>query len=46
VHIYRGERMKPGRNPWLPGFVEDLLGEDVGLPAKAGKATMARPVQK
>lgn len=26
-HIYRAERMKPGRNPWLPGFVEDLLGE-------------------
>ena len=26
-HIYRAERMKPGRNPWLPGFVGDLLGE-------------------
>lgn len=28
VHIYRAERMKPGRNPWLPGFVEDLLAEE------------------
>jgi len=27
AHIYRAERMKPGRNPWLPGFVEGLLGE-------------------
>ncbi len=26
-HIYRAERMKPGRNPWLPAFVEGLLGE-------------------
>ncbi len=26
-HIYRAERMKPGRNPWLPGFVAGLLGE-------------------
>ena len=26
-HIYRSERMKPGRNPWLPGFVEGLLAE-------------------
>jgi len=30
VHIYRAERMKPGRNPWLPGFVRDLLMEDLG----------------
>jgi guanylate kinase len=29
VHIYRAERMKPGRNPWLPGFVLDLLSEDL-----------------
>jgi guanylate kinase len=29
-HIYRAERMKPGRNPWLPDFVEGLLSEDVG----------------
>ena len=27
VHIYRAERMKPGRNPWLPPFVEGLLAE-------------------
>jgi guanylate kinase len=26
-HIYRAERMKPGRNPWLPGFVRGL-GEE------------------
>jgi guanylate kinase len=26
-HIYRAERMKPGRNPWLPGFVKGL-GEE------------------
>jgi guanylate kinase len=26
-HIYRSERMKPGRNPWLPEFVEGLLRE-------------------
>jgi guanylate kinase len=29
IHIYRAERMKPGRNPWLPPFVEDLLAETV-----------------
>jgi guanylate kinase len=27
VHIYRAERMKPGRNPWLAPFVQDLLAE-------------------
>ena len=27
VHIYRAERMKPGRNPWLPPFVDSLLAE-------------------
>jgi guanylate kinase len=27
IHIYRAERMKPGRNPWLPGFVDGLLAE-------------------
>jgi len=27
VHIYRGERMKPERNPWLPGFVQGLAEE-------------------
>lgn len=26
-HIYRAERMKPGRNVWLPAFVEGLLAE-------------------
>ncbi len=26
-HIYRAERMKPGRNPWLPGFVAGLGAE-------------------
>lgn len=29
-HIYRAERMKPGRNTWLPAFVEGLLGEQAG----------------
>ena len=28
-HIYRAERMKPGRNPWLPPFVESLRQEEV-----------------
>ena len=27
IHIYRSERMKPGRNPWLPEFVRGLLDE-------------------
>jgi len=27
VHIYRAERMKPGRNPWLEPFVASLLSE-------------------
>jgi guanylate kinase len=27
IHIYRAERMKPGRNPWLPDFVDGLEGE-------------------
>lgn len=26
-HIYRAERMKPGRNPWLPDFVQGLREE-------------------
>lgn len=26
-HIYRAERMKPGRNPWLPVFVKTLAEE-------------------
>lgn len=29
IHIYRAERMKPVRNPWLPPFVQDLLDEKV-----------------
>lgn len=28
IHIYRSERMKPGRNPWLPDFVQGLADED------------------
>ena len=27
IHIYRSERMKPGRNPWLPEFVAGLGDE-------------------
>ncbi|MFL5295060.1 MAG: guanylate kinase [Phenylobacterium sp.] len=27
IHIYRSERMKPGRNPWLPDFVKGLERE-------------------
>jgi guanylate kinase len=27
-HIYRAERMKPGRNPWLAGFVQGLGEEE------------------
>ncbi|THD65413.1 guanylate kinase [Phenylobacterium sp.] len=27
IHIYRSERMKPGRNPWLPDFVRELAEE-------------------
>lgn len=26
-HIYRAERIKPKRNPWLPGFVAGLVQE-------------------
>lgn len=29
IHIYRSERMKPGRNPWLPPFVDSLVAETV-----------------
>jgi guanylate kinase len=48
-HIYRAERMKPGRNPWLPGFVQDLLAEDDAARAQAAaaaKGQLLRPVQK
>jgi guanylate kinase len=48
-HIYRAERMKPGRNSWLPGFVAGLLAEDEGAEAAAAggpKGRVVRPVQK
>jgi guanylate kinase len=47
-HIYRAERMKPGRNVWLPGFVGDLLRESAGggEPATPSKSPLLRPVQK
>ena len=45
-HIYRAERMKPGRNSWLPGFVEGLLAEDEEAAAAAPKGALVRPVQK
>jgi guanylate kinase len=48
-HIYRAERMKPGRNSWLPGFVDGLLAEAAGDHDVAGappRTTMVRPVQK
>ena len=28
AHIYHAERLRRGRNPWLGGFVEELLGND------------------
>jgi len=46
-HIYRAERMKPGRNPWLPDFVRGLCEEDMGAAAVAVPKTVKfRPVQK
>lgn len=47
-HIYRAERMKPGRNSWLPGFVEDPLADAAGTkaPAEPPKTPLLRPVQK
>jgi guanylate kinase len=48
-HIYRAERMKPGRNPWLPAFVKGLLAEAAGEHWPTGappRTTMMRPVQK
>lgn len=48
-HIYRAERMKPGRNSWLPGFVDDLLRDAAGEPPVAAdppKTPLLRPVQK
>lgn len=31
-HVYRAERMKPSRNPWLPDFVQRLASETVSHP--------------
>jgi guanylate kinase len=46
-HIYRAERMKPGRNPWLPGFVDGLLADDAGAPkVKAPAVLRGRLIQK
>ena len=48
-HIYRAERMKPGRNSWLPAFVDGLLVEAAGEHDAQGappRTTMIRPVQK
>ena len=47
-HIYRAERMKPGRNSWLPGFVAGLLAEDEGgdEPPPAPKPKLRPLVQK
>ena len=28
AHIYHAEQLRRGRNPWLGGFVEELLGND------------------
>jgi guanylate kinase len=43
-HIYRAERMKPGRNPWLPDFVAGL-GEDTVEELPVTTKTL-RPIQK
>ena len=47
-HIYRAERMKPGRNPWLPDFVEGLLAADSVEVSVEPVATRppGRPIQK
>jgi guanylate kinase len=49
-HIYRAERMKPGRNVWLPGFVGGLLreagGDGVRVAEAEARARRMRPVQK
>ena len=46
-HIYRAERMKPGRNPWLPDFVEGLLAENLEVPEFVpAPRTAGRLVQK
>ena len=46
-HIYRAERMKPGRNPWLPDFVAGLLAEHTDEPNPMPQARpLGRLVQK
>ncbi len=46
-HIYRAERMKPGRNPWLPDFVAGLLAGDADEPKPAPQARpLGRLIQK
>ncbi|MBU1378089.1 MAG: guanylate kinase [Alphaproteobacteria bacterium] len=45
-HIYRAERIKPGRNPWLPDFVTGLLGETLAEDAVPVKSPLLRPIQK
>ncbi len=44
-HIYRAERIKPGRNPWLADFVQGLGEDPLDGPAPAVTRLM-RPVQK
>jgi len=47
VHIYRSERMKPGRNSWLSEFVQGLVEEDHREEAAGPpKSVRFRPVQK
>jgi len=47
VHIYRAERMKPGRNSWLPEFVQGLGEEDDGAaPVVVAKPKLRPLVQK
>ena len=47
-HIYRAERMKPGRNSWLPDFVAGLLAEDAGeaVATPASARPTGRLIQK
>jgi guanylate kinase len=48
-HIYRAERMKPGRNSWLPAFVRNLLAEAAGEHEARGappRTTLMRPARK
>ncbi len=43
-HIYRAERIKPGRNPWLPDFVKGLGQDPVEQVTPVSR--LMRPVQK